>query len=159
MANEEMTEIISSFFRDCVCKPGSVLNSHLSWRQVAPTARCHLLGTRRASAFCPSTVLLQIGFTRQSGLPPSGELLPRLSTHSVSKRRRLFSVALSLGSPPAAVSRYFRSVKPGLSSHRPFRTLLAAVRRTRIIILNHIAENVKSFFAIFIMISPLDQKE
>ena len=34
---------------------------------------------------------------------------------------RLFSVALSLGSPPAAVSRCPCSVKPGLSSDRAFR--------------------------------------
>ena len=34
----------------------------------------------------------------------------------VAPRRRFFSVALSLGSPPAAVSRHRRSLEPGLSS-------------------------------------------
>ena len=34
----------------------------------------------------------------------TGELLPRLST--LTSKRRFISVALSLGSPPAAVSRY-----------------------------------------------------
>ncbi|MBQ4251146.1 MAG: hypothetical protein II701_04405, partial [Ruminococcus sp.] len=58
---------------------------------------------------------------------------------------RLFSVALALGSPPAAVSRYYRSVKPGLSSHRSFRILPAAVRRTRIIIIYQIPRIVKYF--------------
>ena len=65
---------------DCVCKPGFVVNSHLSWQTVTESARCHLLRTRRASVQCPTTVLLQIGFTRQSSLLPSGELLPHLST-------------------------------------------------------------------------------
>jgi len=64
---------------DCVYKPGFVVNSHLSWQTVTESARCHLLRTRRASVQCPTTVLLQIGFTRQSSLLPSGELLPHLS--------------------------------------------------------------------------------
>ena len=34
---------------DCICKPGSVVNSYLSWQPVAGTAQCHLLRTRRAS--------------------------------------------------------------------------------------------------------------
>ena len=129
---------------ECVCKPGSVLNSHLSWQSV--TRACSMPPPRDTPSkrICPSTVLLQIGFTRQSGLPPSGELLPHLSILT-RKIGRLFSVALALGSPPAAVSRYYRSVKPGLSSHRSFRILPAAVRRTRIIIIYQITRNVKYF--------------
>ena len=49
---------------------------------------------------------------------------------------RLLSVALSLGSPPAAVSRYSCSVEPGLSSGKAFRRLSAAVQLTRIIDFN-----------------------
>ena len=49
---------------------------------------------------------------------------------------RLLSVALSLGSPPAAVSRYSCSVEPGLSSGKAFRLLSAAVQLTRIIDFN-----------------------
>ena len=51
----------------------------------------------------PTTVLLRTGFTRQICLHTYGELLPRLSI--LTENRRLFSVALSLRSPSAAVSR------------------------------------------------------
>ena len=44
------------------------------------------------------------------------------------KSRRYFSVALSLGSPPAAVSRYSCPVELGLSSDAHFRTAPATVR-------------------------------
>jgi len=47
----------------------------------------------------------------------SGALLPHRFTLAANKRRGgLFSVALSLGSPPPAVSRHRVSVEPGLSS-------------------------------------------
>ena len=61
-----------------IYKPSSVVNSHLSWQCVATTAQRHLLGTAE-HALCPSTVLLQIGFTRLICLHITGELLPRLS--------------------------------------------------------------------------------
>ena len=89
---------------DQACKPGSVVDSHLSWPDVAirltPPPR-----DAPGRAVCPSTVLLRIGFTGPRSLPRAGELLPRLSTLT-GKSRRYLSVALSLGSPPAAVSRY-----------------------------------------------------
>ena len=44
------------------------------------------------------------------------------------KSRRYFSVALSLGSPPAAVSRYSCPEELGLSSDAHFRTAPATVR-------------------------------
>ena len=47
-----------------IYKPGSVLGSHLSWPCVAAAARCHLHGTAE-QAYCPSAVLLRIGFTRR----------------------------------------------------------------------------------------------
>ncbi len=56
------------------------MNSHLSWPGVTAAARCHLHGTRRADAYCPSAVLLRIGFAEPCGSPHAGELLPRLST-------------------------------------------------------------------------------
>ena len=65
---------------DQACKPSSVVNSHLSWPDVAITARRHLLGTRRAGAIRSSAVLLRIGFTQPRSLLRAGELLPRLST-------------------------------------------------------------------------------
>jgi len=73
-----------SFWYDQACKPSSVVNSHLSWPDVAITAQCHLLGTRRADAWSPSAVLLRIGFAEPRGLPRAGELLPRLSILTVS---------------------------------------------------------------------------
>ena len=72
------------FWCDQTCKPSSVVNSHLSWPDVTIAARCHLLGTRRADASCSSAVLLRIGFAEPRGLPRAGELLPRLSTLTVS---------------------------------------------------------------------------
>ena len=65
---------------DQACKPSSVVNSHLSWPGVTAAARCHLHGTRRADAYCPSAVLLRIGFAEPCSSPHAGELLPRLST-------------------------------------------------------------------------------
>lgn len=51
--------------------------------------------------------------------------------HPYLQCRRYISVALSLGSPPAAVSRYSRPVELGLSSDAAFRRTPAAVRLTR----------------------------
>ena len=78
---------------------------------------------------CPSTALLRIEFTAMGCSQPSGELLPRLSTLTlspiqtetsviqlVSTTRRYISVALFLGSPPAGVTRYPCPMEPGLSS-------------------------------------------
>ena len=79
------------------------MNSHLSRPHVAvrlkPPVEAH-----RANGSLQSA-LLRIGFAGPHGLPCAGELLPRLSTLT-GQGRRYLSVALSLGSPPAAVSRY-----------------------------------------------------
>ena len=107
------------------------MNSHLSWPGVAATARCHLPGTRRADASCPSAVLLRIGFAEPCSSPHAGELLPRLSTLTHQNGMRYISVALSLGSPPAAVSRYSCPVELGLSSGAGFRLTPAAVQPAR----------------------------
>ena len=88
---------------DQVCKPSSVLNDHLSRPGIAPRLQPPFKA-RRASVSL-SLVLLRIGFTGPRGLPRAGELLPRLSTLTA-LRRRYISVALSLRSPSAAVSRY-----------------------------------------------------
>ena len=61
------------------------------------------------------SMLHRVGFTRPRGLPRCGELLPRLFTLT-GRSRRLFSVALSLRSPSAAVSSYPCSLMLGLSS-------------------------------------------
>ena len=62
-----------------VCKPGSVLDSHLSCRTVAGTL--YATSTETAGpANVSSTVLLRIEFTASDSLQPTGELLPHLST-------------------------------------------------------------------------------
>ena len=53
-----------------------------------------------------SAVLLRIGFAEPCSCQHAGELLPRRSILTQKIFRRYISVALSLGSPPAAVSRY-----------------------------------------------------
>jgi len=61
-----------------VCKPGSVLDSHLSCRAVADTL--HATSPETAGpANVSSTVLLRIEFTASVSFQPTGELLPRLS--------------------------------------------------------------------------------
>ena len=87
-----------------VCKPGSVFDSHLSKRIVAGALQPPRERTGRPIA--PIAVLLRIEFTASDTLEPMGELLPRLSTLTYTWYRRYISVALSLRSPSAAVSRY-----------------------------------------------------
>ena len=69
-----------AFFKcNRVCKPGSVLDSHLSCRAVADTL--HATSPETAGpANVSSTVLLRIEFTAPDSLQPASELLPRLST-------------------------------------------------------------------------------
>ena len=104
---------------DQAYKPGSVSNSNLSGPLVAEGFKPPGRGPpgKRYLLFAG---LLRIGFTQPHGLPHAGELLPRLSILTVQKRR-FFSVALSLESPPAAVSSYPCPMKPGLSSYAAFR--------------------------------------
>ena len=69
----------SSFlFCDRYCKPGSVIDSHLSRRTVAGTLKPP---PRRRSGkpYVSSTVLLRIEFTAPQCSHAAGELLPRLS--------------------------------------------------------------------------------
>ena len=87
------------------------MDSHLSRPYVAiwlkPPFEAHRANVLLLSA------LHRIGFAGPHSLLCAGELLPRLSTLTVTavrqpyrSQRRYISVALSLGSPPAAVSRY-----------------------------------------------------
>ena len=72
-----------------------------------------------SSAGHPYSVLLPVGFTLPPLLPGARCALTAPFHPSPKAFRReggLFSVALSLGSPPPAVSRHRVSVEPGLSS-------------------------------------------
>ena len=69
----------------------------------------------------PYSVLLPVGFALPLLLPVARWALtppfhPCPENGSAERRGGLLSVALSLGSPPAAVSRHRRSLEPGLSS-------------------------------------------
>ena len=83
---------------------------------------------------CPSRGV-PIRFCSRRGLPcrlrcrSRGGLLPHRFTLTGQKPGGLFSVALSLGSPPPAVSRRRLSVEPGLSSHAAFRLMTCAAAR------------------------------
>ena len=92
------------YIREQNYKPGSVFDSHLSKRAVAGALQPPRERTGRPIA--PIPVLLRIEFTASDTLEPMGELLPRLSTLTYTWYRRYISVALSLRSPSAAVSRY-----------------------------------------------------
>ncbi len=72
----------------------------------------------------PYSVLLPVGFTMPAALPRAAvrsyrtlsPLLPRPGPKTGCRFGGLLSVALSLGLPPAAVSRHRVSMEPGLSS-------------------------------------------
>lgn len=127
-----------------VCKPGSVCtladgDDHSSGMVIAH----HLARpTRAAGGTTPAQLLAKaklctcatpIRSCSRRGLPchcrcrQRGALLPHLFTLAGARPGGLFSVALSLGSPPAAVSRHRFSMEPGLSSRSEER---ATVRPT-----------------------------
>ena len=85
-------------------KPCSVLNDDLSTAQIALRLKPPPESRRTTLMLC-CRELLRIRFTWQMRLRTSGELLPRLSTLAVVKRRYI-SVALSLRSPSADVISY-----------------------------------------------------
>jgi len=87
--------------------------------------RCAFLHTSSHLQETPSrlnllyTVLHRMGFTRQSGLPPYGELLPRLFTLTTNVAVFFcctFLRVASTGSYPAPCT-----AMPGLSSYKAFR--------------------------------------
>ena len=123
------------------CKPGSVIDSHLSRRTVAGAFQPPPWDGRAGHS--PSAVLLRIEFTAPHCLQPASELLPHFSTLTRSLGR-FVSVALVRGSPLAGVTRYPCPVEPGLSSRTAFRLVPAAVRLTRPTILHILPHRVKS---------------
>ena len=125
--------------------------SYLSWQCVATTAQCHLQRTAE-QAICPTTVLLQTGFTRQICLHTRGELLPHLSI--LTENRRLFSVALSLRSPSAAVSRCSALWGPDFPRIKSFQIISATAQFTCLDILNKIVRFVNNQIQYKINIFP-----
>ncbi len=132
--------------RQTVCKPGSVRTARSGpgrpflWD--APCGAPHATNpgggagtpSRHMHAFVPHaagrpySVLLPVGFTLPAPLPErrcalTAPFHPCLRARLAPARTGgLFSVALSLGSPPPAVSRHRIPVEPGLSSPMPWRT-------------------------------------
>ena len=130
------------------CKPGSVWRKADAPRVTAiplqrrlPGASSNLPGRqdsdtyleRAASRRCaprrPYSVLLPVGFAMPPALPPARCALTapfhpcRGDAARAARRGGLFSVALSLGSPPPDVIRHRMSMEPGLSSPATFRPL------------------------------------
>ena len=88
------------------CKPGSVSDGHLSMPQISLRLKPPAIAeTGRLLACDAMPALLRMGFTRPSGYPEAGELLPRHFALT-SKRGGIFSVALSLKSPSPGVTRH-----------------------------------------------------
>ena len=120
--------------RQLTCKPGSVRPTSLPARGRRTARRGgHSSGTPVASRLMQptrATGLGKAGFPRVApiwscsrwGLPcrphcwVRGALLPHPFTLACPKTGGLLSVALSLGSPPPAVSRHRLPMEPGLSS-------------------------------------------
>jgi hypothetical protein len=106
----------------------AVIAIHLG--RLSPDASCDQPGQlawkrdwRVSPPRCPYSVLLPVGFTVPSLLPRTRCALtapfhPCPSPPSPVAKGGLFSVALSLGSPPPEVIRHRISMEPGLSSQR-----------------------------------------
>jgi hypothetical protein len=94
--------------------------------RVLPPASSNQPGRQAGNSFAPlrcrRTPAAPIRFCSRWGFPcppryrRGGALLPHPFTLTPASRGGLLSVALSLGSPPPAVSRHRISVEPGLSS-------------------------------------------
>jgi len=74
------------------------------------------LGGARKGTRCPGRALLPVRFTEPRKLPSALVRSYRTFPPLPAQSRRFLSVALSLGSPPAAVSSYRSLEEPGLSS-------------------------------------------
>jgi hypothetical protein len=126
----------SGFKVQTVCKPGSVhtcvMNGHssgtdLTARLARPTRAADRKHSRTLAspqdAGRPYSVLLPVGFTLPISLPkPRCALTAPFHPYPICRNKTggLFSVALSLGSPPPDVIRHRISVEPGLSSTNVF---------------------------------------
>ena len=109
--------------RQRICKPGSVhpfsgIGDHSSRRTVAGTLQRPTRATGGNTPICrPYSVLLPVGFTLPPLSPAARCALTAPFQPYPDGPGGFLSVALSLGSPPAGVTRHRRSVEPGLSSN------------------------------------------
>lgn len=96
-----------------VCKPGSVSDGHLSVARGYPLRSSH-------HSHNAEQALLRCRCCSGWGLHGNSVTIFPVSSYltfpHLPKNRRLFSVALSLESPPPAVNRHPCSLEPGLSS-------------------------------------------
>ena len=113
------TENRSSRLYDWACKPGSVVDSHLSRRTVAGTLQPPSRG-RPGQPDVLSAVLLRIEFTASRGSPVTGELLPRLSTLTPSTQ-----------APARSLHRKRQSSVPFAASPFPLRTAALGSQRRK----------------------------
>ena len=124
--------------RDCLSLCKMVLSMPisrvLSWTTIflvctLPCSSSHLLETAGPTyMFLHDVAPNRVYMAAQS---PARRCALTAPFHPYLQCRRYISVALSLGSPPAAVSRYSCPVELGLSSDAAFRRTPAAVRLTR----------------------------
>ena len=119
------------FWCEPVCKPGSVLNGHLSRPAVAggfkPPPEDGRAGLASSLGVAPDRVysIPMLPWRRVSYYLTFPPLLWAVSNDCP---ERYISVALVRGSPLAGVTRYPCPMEPGLSSRTGFRLVPAAVR-------------------------------
>lgn len=91
---------------ESACNPSSVEGDHLSRMPVA----WHLQRPTRGRGGPPHppscSVLLRVGFAKPTSRLAAGELLPHRFSLTCPRAGGLFSVALSLGSPPLGVTQH-----------------------------------------------------
>ncbi len=115
--------------RNRLCKPGSVVNNHLSRTHVA----VRLMPPRWAAeqTLTPGGVLLRIGFTWLRRLRRTGELLPRLSIlaclREYPKMQAVYFCCTCPGVASGGCYPLSCSVKPGLSSRQDLSVCCRAI--------------------------------
>ena len=114
-------------FVERVCKPGSVIDGHLSGTCVAarlePPPRDGRAGHVSLHGVAPDRV-----YSTELSPADGRALISAFPPLLVRMNQRYISVALVRGSPLAGVTRYPCPVEPGLSSRTSFRSARAAVR-------------------------------
>ncbi len=87
--------------------------------------------SQRATSSCPYSVLLRVGFTKQASHLASGALLPHRFILTRFTPGGLFSVALSLGSPPLDVIQHPALCSSDFPQMSPFGLTPAVILPTR----------------------------